>query len=307
MIYRQIGKDIMLKKILEFGHLVRFSHTLFAMPFALASMWVASNGFQGMAYTEVLKLVLLIVGCMITARNGAMSFNRLADADYDAKNPRTASRHLPAGKIKKKSVIAFVIVNGALFILFAYFLNFMAFVFALPVFLLLLSYSFWKRFSFLCHWYLGFAIGMSPLGAWIAVRGEFSLFPIMMSIILALWMGGFDIIYATQDEKIDRETGLHSVPARFGRVKALRIALVSHLLMLIVCTVFGFYYKLGIVWMVVVLLMTASIIYIHLFRKTDDLDAMNRDFFLANVLISVLVMIGLIIRIMIGGSIYGLV
>lgn len=297
----------MLKKILEFGHLVRFSHTLFAMPFALASMWVASNGFQGMAYTEVLKLVLLIVGCMITARNGAMSFNRLADADYDAKNPRTASRHLPAGKIKKKSVIAFVIVNGALFILFAYFLNFMAFVFALPVFLLLLSYSFWKRFSFLCHWYLGFAIGMSPLGAWIAVRGEFSLFPIMMSIILALWMGGFDIIYATQDEKIDRETGLHSVPARFGRVKALRIALVSHLLMLIVCTVFGFYYKLGIVWMVVVLLMTASIIYIHLFRKTDDLDAMNRDFFLANVLISVLVMIGLIIRIMIGGSIYGLV
>lgn len=297
----------MLKKILEFGHLVRFSHTLFAMPFALASMWVASNGFQGMAYTEVLKLVLLIVGCMITARNGAMSFNRLADADYDAKNPRTASRHLPAGKIKKKSVIAFVIVNGALFILFAYFLNFMAFVFALPVFLLLLSYSFWKRFSFLCHWYLGFAIGMSPLGAWIAVRGEFSLFPIMMSIILALWMGGFDIIYATQDEKIDRETGLHSVPARFGRVKALRIALVSHLLMLIVCTVFGFYYKLGIVWMVVVLLMTASIIYIHLFRKTDDLDAMNRDFFLANVLISVLVMIGLILWITMGGTVYGLV
>jgi 4-hydroxybenzoate polyprenyltransferase len=307
MIYRQIGKDIMLKKILEFGHLVRFSHTLFAMPFALASMWVAANGFEGMSFLEILKIVLLIVGCMVTARNGAMSFNRLADADFDAKNPRTASRHLPAGKIKKKSVIAFVIVNGVLFITFAYFLNFLAFAFALPVFLLLLSYSFWKRFSFLCHWYLGFAIGMSPLGAWIAVRGEFSLFPIFMSIILALWMGGFDIIYATQDEKIDKDMGLHSVPAKFGRVKALRIALASHLLMLFVCAAFGYYYSLGIVWLVVVLLMTASIIYIHLYRKTDDLDAMNRDFFLANVLISVLVMIGLIFWITMGGTVYGLV
>lgn len=297
----------MFKKILEFGHLVRFSHTLFAMPFALASMWVAANGFQGMAFSEILKIVLLIVGCMVTARNGAMSFNRLADADFDAKNPRTALRHLPAGKIKKKSVIAFVVVNGALFILFAYFLNFLAFVFALPVFLLLLSYSYWKRFSFLCHWFLGFAIGMSPLGAWIAVRGEFGLFPIFLSIILALWMGGFDIIYATQDELIDREAGLHSVPAKFGRVKALRIALVSHLLMLGVSVVFGLFFKLGLIWFFVVLLMGASIIYIHLFRKTDDLDAMNRDFFLANVLISVLVMIGLVLWIIFGGYVHGMV
>lgn len=297
----------MLKKILEFGHLVRFSHTLFAMPFALASMWVAANGFKGMPALEIIKLVLLILGCMITARNGAMSFNRLVDADLDAKNPRTASRHLPAGKMQKKTVIAFVAVNGALFILFSYFLNILAFVFALPVFLLLLSYSFWKRFSFLSHWYLGFAIGMSPLGAWIAVRGEFDLFPIFMSFILALWMGGFDIIYSTQDELIDQEEGLHSVPARFGREKALKIALVSHLLMLVVCAAFGVVFKIGLLWWGVVLLMSLAIIYIHLFRKTDDLDAMNRDFFIANVGISFLVMIGLFIWIIFGGSVHGLV
>lgn len=297
----------MLKKILEFGHLVRFSHTLFAMPFALASMWVAANGFKGMSALEITKLVLLIVGCMITARNGAMSFNRLVDADVDLKNPRTAQRHLPAGKMQKNTVAVFVVVNGLLFVLFASFLNFLALVFALPVFLLLLSYSFWKRFSFLSHWYLGFAIGMSPLGAWIAVRGEFSLFPIFMSFILALWMGGFDIIYSTQDESIDREEKLHSVPARFGRKKALQIALVSHLLMLVVSAVFGLVFKIGLVWWGVVLLMSLAIVYIHLFRKTDDLDAMNRDFFLANVGISFLVMCGLMIWIFFGGSVYGLV
>ena len=296
----------MLKKILEFGHMVRFSHSLFAMPFAIGSMWVAANGFRGMSVAETARIVLLIVGCMVTARNSAMSFNRIADADIDAKNPRTAKRHLPAGRLSKKSVVAFLAVNGVLFVLFAALLQPLAGLLALPVWLLLLSYSYWKRFSWLCHWFLGFAIGMSPLGAWIAIRGEFAVFPIFLLVILMLWMGGFDIIYATQDEEIDRAMGLHSVPARFGRKRALQIAFWSHVAMLALCVTFGVFWGMGAPWWAVTGLMTAAILYIHLFRKSDDLDAMNRDFFLANVAISVLVMAGLIVWICMGGDVNAL-
>ena len=296
----------MLKKILEFGHLVRFSHSLFAMPFAIGSMWVAANGFRGMEVAAAAKMIALIVGCMVTARNSAMSFNRIADADIDAKNPRTAGRHLPAGRLSKKSVIAFLVLNGVLFVLFAALLQPLAGLLALPVWLLLLSYSYWKRFSWLCHWFLGFAIGMSPLGAWIAVRGEFAVFPIFLLVILMLWMGGFDIIYATQDEEIDRAMGLKSVPARFGRKRALQIAFWSHIAMLALCVAFGFVWGVGAAWWVVTALMAAAVLYIHLFRKSDDLDAMNRDFFLANVAISVLVMAGLTVWICLGGDVNAL-
>ena len=296
----------MLHKILEFGHLVRFSHSLFAMPFALGSMWVAANGFRGMTAAETARIVLLIVGCMVTARNSAMTFNRIADADIDAKNPRTAKRHLPAGRLSRRSVYAFLAVNGLLFVLFAFLLQPLAGALALPVWLLLLSYSYWKRFSWLCHWFLGFAIGMSPLGAWIAIRGEFAVFPIFLLVILMLWMGGFDIIYATQDEEIDRAMGLHSVPARFGRKRALQIAFWSHIAMLALCGAFGFIWSMGLPWWIVSGLMAAAVLYIHLFRKSDDLDAMNRDFFLANVAISVLVMVGLIVWICMGGDVNAL-
>ena len=296
----------MLHKIFEFGHLVRFSHSLFAMPFALGSMWVAANGFRGMTAAETARIVLLIVGCMVTARNSAMTFNRIADADIDAKNPRTAKRHLPAGRLSRRSVYAFLAVNGLLFVLFAFLLQPLAGALALPVWLLLLSYSYWKRFSWLCHWFLGFAIGMSPLGAWIAIRGEFAVFPIFLLVILMLWMGGFDIIYATQDEEIDRAMGLHSVPARFGRKRALQIAFWSHIAMLALCGAFGFIWSMGLPWWIVSGLMAAAVLYIHLFRKSDDLDAMNRDFFLANVAISVLVMVGLIVWICMGGDVNAL-
>ncbi|MBO7106400.1 MAG: 4-hydroxybenzoate octaprenyltransferase [Fibrobacter sp.] len=295
-----------MKKILEFGHLVRFSHSLFAMPFALGSMWVAANGFRGMEVAAAAKMIALIVGCMVTARNSAMTFNRIADADIDAKNPRTAKRHLPAGRLSRRSVYAFLAVNGVLFVAFAFLLQPLAGALALPVWLLLLSYSYWKRFSWLCHWFLGFAIGMSPLGAWIAIRGEFAVFPIFLLVILMLWMGGFDIIYATQDEEIDRQMGLHSVPARFGRKRALQIAFWSHIAMLVLCVAFGLFWGMGAPWWAVTALMAAAVFYIHLFRKSDDLDAMNRDFFLANVAISVLVMVGLIVWICMGGDVNAL-
>jgi len=273
------------------------------MPFAIGSMWVAANGFRDMSAFETARIIVLIVLCMVTARNSAMSFNRIADAKFDAENPRTAKRHLPSGRLSRKSVMAFLALNGVLFVVFAALLKPLAGLLAFPVWLLLLSYSYWKRFSWLCHWFLGFAIGMSPLGAWIAVRGEFAVFPIFLLFILMLWMGGFDIIYATQDIEIDRKQGLHSVPARFGLEKSLRIALASHLAMLVLCVVFGIFWNMGWIWWTITGLMTAAIVYIHLFRKSNDLDAMNRDFFLANVAISALVMVGLIVWICMGGNV----
>ena len=295
-----------LSKIGEYGRMVRFSHSLFAMPFAIGSMWVAANGFRGMDVLQITKFVLLIVSCMVTARNSSMSFNRLVDAKFDAENPRTSKRHLVTGALSKKAVIGFIAVNAALFCLLAWLLNPLAGIFSFPVLCALAFYSYWKRFSWLCHWYLGFAIGMSPLGAWIAVRGEFAAFPIFLMFILMLWMGGFGIIYATQDEEIDKGQGLHSVPARCGRAKALKIALASHLAMLALCAIFGVYWQMGIAWWSVFALMAAAILYIHLFRKSDDLDAMNRDFFLANVGISVLVMLGLIVWILLRGHVNAL-
>lgn len=289
----------MISRLLEYGKLVRFSHTLFALPFALASTVVAAGGMPSW------HVLLLILGCMATARNGAMAFNRLADARFDALNPRTAKRHLASGTLAKKNVIWFIVGNGVLFVVFAGFLNPLALLCALPVFLFLLSYSLWKRFSWLCHWFLGVAIGMSPLGAWIAVQGTFAAFPMLMGVILALWMGGFDIIYSTQDEMVDRELGLHSVPARFGRKVALRIALASHIAMLAAAWLLGYAFHMGLSWWIPYGLMVAALAYIHFFRTSDDLDALNRDFFLANVGISLVVFIGMVAWIATGGGLDG--
>jgi len=278
---------VLLSKIIEYGKLVRLSHTLFALPFALGSMLVAANGLPSAG------VFLLILGCMFTARNGAMAFNRLADAKFDAVNPRTAARHIPAGKLSKKNVTAFIIANGAFFILFAWFLNPLAFYCSLPLFLFLLSYSLWKRFSWLSHFMLGFAVGASPLGAWIAVRGEFALFPAVLGVMLAFWMAGFDIIYASQDIESDKALGLHSIPVAFGLEKSMKISLFCHIAMLIVAAFIGFYWSLGIFWQITFAIIFIALLYIHIFRKSNDLDSMNRDFFLANIAISFLVLLGL--------------
>jgi 4-hydroxybenzoate polyprenyltransferase len=279
-----------------FLELVRFSHTLFALPFALAAMLVAAGGIPSF------RIVLLILICMATARNSAMAFNRLVDAKLDAKNPRTAKRHLPAGKLSENQVLAFIVANGIAFVLGAAFLNHLAFACAIPVWFFLLSYSWWKRFSWACHGFLGLAIGMSPLGAWIAVRGEFALFPTLLGVLLALWITGFDIIYATQDEVSDREQGLHSIPVRFGTANALKIALGLHIGMLVVGLLIAVLFPLGWPWYVSLGACVAMLVYMHGFRKTNDLDRMNQDFFLANVAISVICLVGLALVVYLHGG-----
>lgn len=282
-----------------YASLVRFSHTIFALPFALGSFWVASQGHPSLWHGVGILL------CMVTARNSAMAYNRLLDAQIDAQNPRTQNRHIPAGILSPKQVKVFIAINGLLFVAGAAFFNTLTLIMAVPVWLILLSYSWWKRLSFACHWFLGFAIGLSPLGAWIAVRGEFALFPALLGLFLMLWIAGFDIIYSTQDELVDRQLGLHSVPARFGQKTALRIALANHVLMWAVGLALVYLAS----WhgvMLVALAMTAIILlYIHVFRSSNDLDHMNRDFFLANGAISVLWMLALFLWIYTGGQGYG--
>ncbi|HSQ41777.1 MAG TPA: UbiA-like polyprenyltransferase [Fibrobacteraceae bacterium] len=285
-----------LRQTRMFLELVRFSHTLFALPFALASMLMAA---QGLPDWRTLGLILL---CMATARSSAMAFNRLADVRYDAANPRTAQRHLPSGKLSKAQVLAFIIFNGGLFLFGAALLNRLAFVCALPVWLFLLSYSFWKRYFWTCHLFLGAAIGMSPLGAWIAVRGEFALFPVLLGLMLLFWIAGFDIIYATQDEASDREQGLHSIPVQFGIDAALRIALILHLAMLVTGIIVGFGFHLPWPWWISQAACGLALLFIHTLRKSSDLDRMNGDFFVANILVSLFCLTGIGCVVLVSGG-----
>lgn len=215
------------KKIRIYGELVMFQHTLFAMPFALAAVFMASAGFPGWY-----KFVW-VIAAMVGARNGANALNRLIDADIDAKNVRTSSRHIPSGIVKKKEALLIAIFCFLLFAVSAYMLNPLC-VLLLPIpAALFVLYSFTKRFTYLCHFILGAAIGGAPVGAWLAVTGrlDFSLIPaFIMGGAAALWIAGFDIIYGTQDVEFDRENGLHSIPVKFGIKGALIISSISHVI-----------------------------------------------------------------------------
>ncbi len=267
--------------------LVRFSHTLFAMPFALASMIWAAQGLP------TLRAFLLIVLCMVTCRNAAMAFNRVVDAAIDKDNPRTARRHLPAGILSRSQVLGFLIVNALVFIGATWFVNRLAFALSLPTLIAVCGYSLTKRFTSLSHFFLGLAIGISPVGAWIAVRGGFSWEPIVLCLTLLLWIAGFDIIYATQDHEFDRGRGLHSMVVKLGVPGALLVSRLSHLAMWIALAGLGWYGGLGRTYAVCLALVAGLLLYLHLFRRSASLDSLNQDFFLANIAVSLCVMFGI--------------
>lgn len=268
--------------------LVRFSHTLFAMPFALASMIWAAEGLPS------LRAFLLIVLCMVTCRNAAMAFNRLVDADIDKENPRTARRHIPAGILSRPQVLVFLILNAAVFITATWFVNRLAFYLALPALIAVCGYSLTKRFTSLSHFFLGLAIGISPVGAWIAVRGGFSWEPLLLCLALLLWIAGFDIIYATQDHEFDRKTGLNSMVVKLGVPGALSLSKATHLAMWAVLACLGWYGGLGTAFAAAMALVAGLLIYLHLFRRSASLDSLNQDFFLANIAVSFCVMAGIV-------------
>lgn len=284
----------MLTKLRHYLSLVRFSHTLFALPFALAAMLWAQGGIPP------LRVWLLVLLCMATARNAAMAFNRLADAAYDARNPRTARRHIPAGVLSRGGVLAFFLVNAGIFVTLAGLLNRLAFALSLPALAAVCFYSLTKRFTTWSHLFLGLAIGISPVGAWIAVRGSFGGEAILLCLTLMFWIAGFDVIYATQDEDFDRAAGLHSIPARFGRKGALRLSLALHAVMLAFAVLLEALYGLGWPFRAALAVMALLLAYLHLFRRGDSLDGLNQDFFLANIAVSLVIFCGVAASVLLG-------
>ena len=292
--------SLSLSGIKQYLSLVRFSHTLFAMPFALAAMLLAAEGLPS------LRVFLLIVLCMVTCRNAAMAFNRLVDASFDKENPRTARRHIPAGILSRGQVLGFLILNAIVFLATTWFVNLLAFALAVPTLLAVCGYSLTKRFSSYSHFFLGLAIGISPVGAWIAVRGQGmsqellaarwptgSLIPFLMCVALMLWIAGFDIIYATQDHGFDRQRGLHSLVVKLGVTGALTVSKAAHAAMWLVLAALGWAGGLGVAYGTCLGLVAAMLLYLHVFRKSASLDLMNQDFFLANIAVSFLVLAGI--------------
>ena len=217
--------------IQKYARLVKFSHTIFAMPFALLSFTYAlwSNPSQEQSNPWWwLTLLVQVVLCMVFARNVAMGFNRWADRDIDAQNPRTADREIPAGVIKPRAALTFVIINALLFIIVASTINRLTALLSPVALAVVMVYSLCKRFTSLAHMVLGLSLGIAPVGAYIAVTGMFSLEACILSLVVLTWTAGFDIIYALQDADFDRKAGLHSIPARFTPRTALLISIALH-------------------------------------------------------------------------------
>jgi 4-hydroxybenzoate polyprenyltransferase len=261
--------------------LVKFSHTIFAMPFALIGFFLATTETgKGFDWMLLLKVVL----CMVFARTAAMAFNRWADRDIDSKNPRTANREIPAGSISATNALYFVVVNCLLFIGTTYFINNLAFFLSPVALIIVLGYSYTKRFTALCHFVLGVGLALAPIGAYIAVANQFAVLPVMYSFVVLFWVSGFDIIYALQDEEFDRSLGLNSIPAALGKKRALMISNVLHALTALLVVYAGIHGKeiFGIYYIVGATLFIGLLAYQHFLVKPNDLSKVNLAFFTAN-------------------------
>ncbi len=264
--------------------LVKFSHTIFAMPFAMTGFFMAV-AWAGHSFSWT--LLLLVVLCMVFARSAAMAFNRWLDAEFDKKNPRTAQREIPAGIISASNALWFVIGNVLLFMATTWFINPLCFFLSPVAMLVVLGYSYTKRFTALCHLVLGVGLSLAPIGAFLAVTGYFSLLPVLLSVMVLCWVSGFDIIYALQDEEFDRSHQLHSIPARLGKAGGLRFSEGLHLVaaaMAIAIGVVGHFswlYWIGAGVFILMLFMQ------HRLVKPHDLSRVNLAFMTTNGIASV--------------------
>jgi len=266
----------MIKKIKQTLELIRFSHTIFALPFALASMIVAAHGLPD------LKTVLLIIGCMVLARTSAMAFNRFADANMDAQNPRTQDRHIPRGIFSKRYVLILALLSGAGFIGTAALLNQLAFSLAPIALAIIWFYSVTKRFTHYTQLFLGLSLALSPVGAWIAVTGKFAGAPFILGAAVIFWVAGFDIFYATQDHSSDTALNLKSLVVKFGIPKALHIAKIFHVITALLLLSFARFLPASISYLVACIIVMGVLIYEHSLVKPDDLSRINQAFFALN-------------------------
>src|SRR5579872_5149204 len=261
--------------------MIKWEHSIFALPFALCGAMLAARGIP------TAHQIVWIVIAMVAARSAAMSFNRLADVSIDAANPRTRARALPAGALTQNFVTSFVIVSSAIFVLAAWELNRLAFLLSPVALAVLLLYSYTKRWTRWSHLVLGFALGIAPAAAWIAVRGSLDPRIVLLTAAVTFWVGGFDVLYACQDFDFDREAGLHSLPRYLGIVRSLLIARLFHsaMMLLLIALVLSFHLGgLGLAGVAVVGLLLA---YEHSLVARDDLSRLNAAFFTMNGVISV--------------------
>jgi 4-hydroxybenzoate polyprenyltransferase len=293
--------------------LVKFSHTIFAMPFAMIGFFLGVRYFNDVTgyYThgfasispaseaekilrylphsddEVIKRFLLVVGCMIFARSAAMAFNRWLDVKFDALNPRTAIREIPKGIISKNSALRFVIFNCIAFVVCTWFINPLCFGLSFVALAVVLGYSYTKRFTPLCHLVLGLGLSLAPIGAYLAVTGHFALLPLLFSFTVIFWVSGFDIIYALQDEEFDKTQKLYSMPSWLGKAKALRVSEALHVLSTACVIVAGIYGQFGWWYWIGVAIFMGMLIYQHRVVKPNDLSRVNLAFMTANGVASV--------------------
>jgi len=273
-----------LKTAGDYLSLVKFIHTVFAMPFALIGFTLAVTTT---AHEFSLRLLGLIILCMIFARNAAMGFNRLVDRKFDSLNPRTGQREIPAGKIGVKSASVFVAANAILFVVSAGLINRLT-LFLSPVALaVILGYRRTKRFTSLCHFILGLGLSLAPIGAYISVTGTFHILPIIYSLIVLTWVSGFDIIYALQDVEFDREQMLHSIPSFAGIKKALAISAMVHFVTFVLVVAAGIAGRGNILYLAGAIIFTGLLLWQHLLVKPDDLSRVNLAFQTTNGIASV--------------------
>jgi len=282
----------LINRIGNYFSLVKFSHTVFAMPFALIGFTLAISEEQN---EFTLSLLLLIILCMIFARNAAMGFNRLADRKYDSLNPRTSGREIPSGKVVPRSAAVFVIINALLFILTAGFINRLTLILSPVALLVILGYSLTKRITALCHFFLGLGLSLAPIGAYISVTGTFELLPLIYSFIVLTWSSGFDIIYALQDEEFDRDNKLHSLPSAVGKRRALIISALVHFLTFLAVIAAGLTGLGHLFFWIGAAIFVVLLIYQHAIVKPGDLSKVNLAFGTTNGIASLLFAVFVII------------
>ena len=271
--------------------LVKFSHTIFAMPFALIGFVLGVANLKssntGVPTNEIILLFFLVLVCMVSARSAAMGFNRYLDRHFDQLNPRTAIREIPAGIIKAEKALGFVVVNSFIFIVATYFINPICFYLSPVALFVILFYSYTKRFTYLCHLVLGIGLSLAPIGAYLAVTGVFDLLPLLFSFAVVFWVSGFDIIYALQDAEFDKTQSLYSMPSHWGGEQALRMARFFHLMsasFVVAAYVVGNFhwiYLLGLIVFIGMLIYQQSIV------KANDLSRVNLAFMTANGIASI--------------------
>ena len=268
----------------KYFSLIKFAHTIFALPFAMVGYAI---GLNQPGVTFQWHILLLVVLCMVFARSAAMAFNRFLDRDIDALNIRTSFREVPAGVISPRAALLFALLNAALFITCTYFINPLCFALSPVALAVVLGYSYTKRFTSLSHFILGLGLSLAPVGAFMAVTGTIGTVPILIGLLVLLWVGGFDIIYAMQDEKFDAENQLHSIPVMVGAQRALSVSTLMHVLCGCICLIVGYFLSQQfetMSWLMWsgTLVFLAALYYQHRIVKPDDLSRVNLAFFTTN-------------------------